>query len=401
MISKFFLFPYYLTLKIRNRLYDNGSLKSEKFDIPVIAVGNVTSGGTGKTPMVELMVKMLSDGMKVAVLSRGYRRKSKGFVTVSVDDDALRVGDEALQVKKKFPQALVAVDKDRNHGIREILSLGEEEKPDVIILDDAMQYRRLNPDCTVGLIDYYKPIFKDELLPLGKLRDLPEQIRRADTVVLTKAPEFLNEWEIEQARKVNRLRPEQDMYFTKLRYCTPKAVFEDAGDKRYIYSKEVYLFTGIADDRLILFHLSENYDWIAHKSYPDHHYFSKGDIRHLKKFAAKHPRALLLTTEKDAQRLLSCGNLGDEVSRRLFYLPVEMVFLNWDYYFQFKAKMIDVIKPSPAQEKEAAAEETVTEEPVKEEAVPEPEVVEPEVVEPEEKQDFLKPMEPVNGGLLF
>lgn len=347
MISKFLLFPYYLTLKIRNHLYDSGKFESVRYDVPVLSVGNLAAGGTGKTPMIELMVRILSRECKVAVLSRGYKRKSKGFLLVSCDDTAERAGDEPLQIKRKFPQVTVAVDVQRTNGIEQLLSLDRDERPDIILLDDAMQYRKLIPSETFALIDYCRPLFKDELLPLGRLRDLPDQIRRAESVILTKSPEYLNPWDIVSARKANRLRPEQNLYFTKIRHCPPKAVFEGSGDNRYIYSKEVYFFSGIADDTPVLLHLSEKYEWIAHKRYPDHHYFTKHEISALRRFARKHPRTLLLTTEKDAQRLLHREDLGDEVMRRLFFLPVETEFLTQDEYSRFREALLKYVPESP------------------------------------------------------
>lgn len=398
MISKFLLFPYYLTLKIRNHLYDTGKLKSTRYDIPVLSVGNIAAGGTGKTPMVELMLKILSEKSKVAVLSRGYKRKSKGFRLVNCDDSAEIVGDEPLQIKRKFPQAIVAVDIERTNAIEQLLSLNQSERPDIILLDDAMQYRKLIPSETFALVDYNRPLFKDELLPIGRLRDIPDQIRRAETVILTKSPEYLNEWEIGRARQANRLRPEQNLYFTKLHYCTPKAVFEGIGDNHYIYSKEVFLFSGIADDKLILLHLSEKYEWIAHKRFSDHHSFTKHDINSLRRFAQKHPRTLLLTTEKDAQRLLHRDNLGDDVKKRLFYLPVETEFLTWDEYFRFQKALLEYV---PAKATEPQEEEKAEAAASKQEEVPEMEQKESPEPQKEEKPGYLKPMEPVNGGLLF
>lgn len=367
MISKFLLFPYYLTLKIRNYFYDTGKFKSTKFDIPVLSVGNIAAGGTGKTPMIELMVKILSQESKVAVLSRGYKRKSKGFRLVNCDDSAEMVGDEPLQIKRKFPQATVAVDVERTNGIEQLLSLGQGERPEIILLDDAMQYRKLIPSETFALIDYNRPLFKDELLPLGRLRDIPDQIRRAETVILTRSPEYLNEWEMDRARQANRLRREQKLYFTKLHYCTPKAVFEGIGDNRYIYSKEVFFFSGIADDKLVILQLSEKYDWIAQKRYPDHHFFTKRDVSMLRRFARKYPRTLLLTTEKDAQRLLHREDLGDVVMKRLFYLPIETEFLTCDDYSRFQKALLEYVPAKPAKQ-------------------------EPKV---------QTRVEPVNGGLLF
>lgn len=318
---------YRLILKIRHALYDSGRLKSRRHGVPVIDVGNVTAGGTGKTPMVEYLVNLLQGSCRVAVLSRGYKRKGKGFHEVTVDDTAAMVGDEPLQIKRKFPDITVAVDKDRNHGVDRLLELPDGRVPDLVLLDDGFQFRAIKPSADIVLVDYNRPVFKDRLLPWGRLRDLPEQIRRARVVVVTKSPRYLDEWERDKMRRLTRVRTDQPLLFATVRYLDPVPVFRWEADKRYIYSKDVYLFSGVADDRPLLAHLWDNYDNMAHKRFGDHHRFTRGDLRELGRYARRNPRAMLLTTEKDAQRLLHCRHLDAEVRRRLFYLPIEMEFL--------------------------------------------------------------------------
>jgi len=327
MISKYLLFPYYLALEIRNRLYDEGKIQSKTFDIPIINVGNVTAGGTGKTPMTEFIIGELCRNYKVAVISRGYKRKGKEFILVNEGDSFKRVGDEPLQIKRKFPNVIVAVDPNRNRAISQLMALPKEAKPEVIVLDDGLQYRRLNARKNIAMVNYNRPIFKDELIPLGRLRDLPEQIRRAQAVVITKAPSYLDEWEREKARVLTRVRHTQKVFFSQLKYNTPKPVFPESGDPRYIYSKEVRLFAGVADDKPLVHYLSAQYDKISHRAYGDHHQYNRLDISHLNNFAKRHPRTFLLTTEKDAQRLLNNKFVSEEVKVRLFYIPIEMEFL--------------------------------------------------------------------------
>lgn len=327
MISKYLLFPYYFALKIRNQMYDTGKFQSQSFDVPVINVGNVTVGGTGKTPMTEFLIKELSKNYKVAVLSRGYRRNGKEFILVNEEDSSKKVGDEPLQIKRKFPDVIVAVDPNRIRAISQLMSLPKDARPEVIILDDGLQYRKLSAQKNIAMINYNRPIFKDELIPLGRLRDLPEQIRRAQAIVITKSPEYLDEWEREKVRVLTRSRHTQLFYFSKLKYTTPKPVFPESGDPRYIYSKEVYLFAGVADDKHLVLYLSAQYDRISHRSFGDHHRYNRLDIRRINNYAKKHPRTFLLTTEKDAQRLLGNKYLSDEVKVRLFYIPIEMEFL--------------------------------------------------------------------------
>lgn len=339
MISNVFLFPYWLVLRIRNALYDSGRIKAVEHPVPVISVGNLTAGGTGKTPMVEYLVSLLQADCRLAVLSRGYKRKSKGFHLLTAEDTADMAGDEPLQVKRKFPQVLVAVDKDRNHGIAQLLALPEKERPELVLLDDGFQYRKLKPSTHLVLVDSNRPLFKDNLLPVGRLRDLPEQIRRADVVVFTKLPRHLDDWERTQLRQQARLRTEQPAFFATIKYGEPLPVFRWEADKRYIYSKEVFLFSGVADDRPMLVQLSDHYDRIDHKRFGDHHRFTRSDLKALARYVRHNPRALLMTTEKDAMRLLHARRLDAEVRRRLFYLPIETEFLTWEEARDFDALM--------------------------------------------------------------
>lgn len=327
MIGRILLFPYWLALRLRNARYDSGRAVSVHHEIPVISVGNITVGGTGKTPMVEYLVNLLQGECRVAVLSRGYKRKGKGFHLVEATDTAGMVGDEPLQIKRKFPDILVVVDKDRNHAMTQLLALPPEQRPELVVLDDGFQYRRLQPDANLVLIPFNRPIFKDRLLPLGRLRDLPEQIRRASAVVVTKGPRYLDEWERSKIRQQTRLRPEQPLFFATIAYRDPLPVFRWEADKRYIYSKEVFLFSGVADDRPLRVHLTDRYERIVHKRYGDHHRFTRSDLKAISRFARRNPRALLLTTEKDAMRLTDNPYLDEIVRRRLFYLPVETAFL--------------------------------------------------------------------------
>lgn len=326
-ISKLLLFPYYVTLKVRNRLYDKGHLTSKSFSIPIISVGNITVGGTGKTPMCDLIASLLKEEARVAVLSRGYRRSSKGFIMVEPGDTVQRVGDEPLQTKRRHPGIIVAVDEDRKHGIEMLAALPQEQRPEVIILDDGFQRRDIRPTKSILLQAYSRPVFKDELLPLGRLRDLPEQTRRADAVVVTKCPAYLDEWEREKIRKVTRLRKDQELFFTEIQYCEPAAVFPQFADKHYIYAQDAFLFTGIADEKPLKNYLQSIYRNVTDERFPDHHNYTKSDVQYLRRVAEKNPRCVLLTTEKDAQRLLHNPYINDIVKIRLFYVPIQTRFL--------------------------------------------------------------------------
>lgn len=312
---------YGLALRIRHLFYDKGWKKSFSPEVPTICVGNVSAGGTGKTPHVEMILRMLvAQWKQPAVLSRGYKRKSKGFQIVPHDGSALQFGDEPVQIARKFPDITVAVDKDRIHGCEELRGAG------VIVLDDAFQYRRLKPSLSIVLVDYNHPVFKDRLIPWGRLRDLPSRLKKADVVLVTKCPAYLDVQEREQWRKHLKLRDDQPLFFTTLHYTAPVGVFPDA-DPHYIYSKHCTLITGIAHNKLFLNYLSDTYKIGRSIELPDHHTYTRADVRKMASAVKKQPTACLMTTEKDAQRLRDCKNMPEAVRKRLFYVPIEVSFL--------------------------------------------------------------------------
>lgn len=312
---------YGLALRIRHLFYDKGWKKSFSPEVPTICVGNVSAGGTGKTPHVEMILRMLvAQWKQPAVLSRGYKRKSKGFQIVPHDGSALQFGDEPVQIARKFPDITVAVDKDRIHGCEELRGAG------VIVLDDAFQYRRLKPSLSIVLVDYNHPVFKDRLIPWGRLRDLPSRLKKADVVLVTKCPAYLDVQEREQWCKHLKLRADQPLFFTTLHYTAPVGVFPDA-DPHYIYSKHCTLITGIAHNKLFLNYLSDTYKIGRSIELPDHHTYTRADVRKMASAVKKQPTACLMTTEKDAQRLRDCKNMPEAVRKRLFYVPIEATFL--------------------------------------------------------------------------
>ena len=358
-MDKILLFPYWLSLKIRHFLYDKGIKKVHQADVPTICVGNVTVGGTGKTPHTEMLLRsMLADsdlGRKsIAVLSRGYKRKSKGFQQVTADGSAADYGDEPLQIKTKFPMVTVAVDSSRIRGC-DFLAHPEKlqtEKSarrckdknvnpaDLIILDDAYQHRKLKPTLSIVLIDFNRPTYKDHLLPFGRLRDLAERTHKADILVITKCPYDLNSWQKctwaenlglreFDAQTCCGIRPDgkpQHLFFTQITYDTPEAVFPE-GDARYIYTKRLIMFSGIANDTPMLKWLSGDYKIVRHFNFPDHHAFTRGDIASIASASKAFPTAVIMTTEKDAQRIRDCRKIQDDMKQRLFYLPIKTKFV--------------------------------------------------------------------------
>ena len=361
MLDRILLFPYTLSLGLRHFCYDHGFIcKSRKAGVPTVCVGNIAVGGTGKTPHTEMILRTLLDSgswadRNIAVLSRGYKRHSKGFQQVTTDGSARFFGDEPMQMKKNFPAVTVAVDKDRLEGCaflsdpeslktsRKGRRCQNKEMPaaELIVLDDAFQYRALDATVKIVLSPYNRPLTKDSLMPLGRLRDLPSRINAADIVIITKSPKYLENADKEAAVKelgfrdyrariceaYNRKGKRINVFFTEIDYQTPKEVYE-SGNPRYIYSKNLILFSGIADDTPLRMYLSDNYKIVRSLSFSDHHSFTRADIRGIEAAVREYPTAALATTEKDAQRLLDCPYVSDRLKERMFYVPIRASFSN-------------------------------------------------------------------------
>lgn len=359
MIDSILLFPYWISLKIRHLLYDKGIRKVHRAEVPTICVGNITAGGTGKTPHTEMILRELLaqsawKGSNISVLSRGYKRKTKGFQQVTVDSSARDYGDEPLQIKSKFPEITVAVDKSRVEGCRflvhpeELLSDKKARKcknkemqaSDLIILDDAFQHRSLKASVSIVLVDSHRPLFRDHLIPLGRLRDLPERAGDADILIVTKCPHDMNGWEKSswaEALGINDYDPlqckghntkgrVQYLFFTEIVYDTAQPVFPE-GDSRYLYAKKVILFTGIANDAPLQRFLSSSYRLAHHFNFPDHHSFTRRDLSKIKSASLQWPTSVLITTEKDSQRLRECKYVCNELKQRMFYVPIKAEFI--------------------------------------------------------------------------
>lgn len=321
-IDRILLFPYTITLALRNFMYDRGLLKSYTPSIPTVCVGNITVGGTGKTPMVELLVRMYKKDMRVAVVSRGYGRKTKGYREVSVSDHYKDVGDEPLQIKKKFPDIIVAVDASRTRAIETLAALPADRRPELVILDDAFQHRRVRPGFSILLVSSSRPVFRDSLLPIGRLRDLPSQIRRADMVIVTKMEDAVTETVRYRWREQLKLPGRIPLLFSRTAYLPPEPVFENESDHRYVYSTNAVVFSGIADDRSVRREVGWKYTVSDTVSFSDHHSYTLSDMSKVASCVRRHPTAVVLTTEKDAQRIVSLKGVPAELKARLFYLPI-------------------------------------------------------------------------------
>ncbi|UGS23063.1 tetraacyldisaccharide 4'-kinase [Flavobacterium channae] len=307
-------FLYWLITYIRNWLYDKGICKSSSFDIPIIAVGNLSVGGTGKTPQIEYLIRLLSDNYKVAVLSRGYKRATKGFILADENATASSIGDEPFQFYSKFPYIQVAVDANRKNGIENLLQL--PNKPDVILLDDAYQHRKVKAGFYILLTAYDDLFCDDYILPFGNLREPSSGKKRADMIIVTKCPNDLSE--IAQLKIREKLNVKQQVFFTTIQYDD----FVFGNDSQLlvseIQSESKVLVAGIAKPKLFFdFLKSEKDDTLV---FPDHHHFSKQDCEQI---LAKANGRKIITTEKDFVRLN-----GLLPKAQLFYLPIKSTFLN-------------------------------------------------------------------------
>jgi len=326
-VDHILLFPYYLILRIRHALYDSGKKKSYRYDIPVICVGNITAGGTGKTPHTELLIRLLKDDYRIAVISRGYRRRSEGFREVSADDDFLMTGDEPLQIKRKFPDITVVVDSDRCRAIEKLSALPPGERPSLVILDDGFQYRKLVPKTNIVLVNSARPIYGDHLLPIGRLRDLPSRLHKADIVIVTKITGPLTMSERNEWRHRLRLKDSQAIFFSSICFDRPEPVFPQESDSRFIYSKSAVLFTGIADNTPLIKYLVSVYNVKHTVTFNDHHPFSRANLKTIASLAAIYHTSIILTTEKDAQRIVRSSAMPSILKNRLFYIPIHPVII--------------------------------------------------------------------------
>ena len=343
-------------------MYDHGLKKAHTADVPTICVGNITVGGTGKTPHTEMILRTLMQdadwGAKnIAVLSRGYKRKTRGFQQVMADGTAREYGDEPLQIKRKFPFITVAVDKSRKEGCSFLSNPSlmetskkarrcmhkEFPKADLIILDDAFQHRALKPTVSVVLVDYNRPIFRDSLMPLGKLRDLPQRIKAADIVIVSKCPTYLDAWERSKWTEALGITENQHIFFTSIGYDQSQAIFAE-GDPRYLYTQRLILFSGIANDKPLRNYLSDNYKIVRHFDFPDHHKFSKADISTIHRAAQTFPTSVVMTTEKDCQRIRDCKSVPDNLKQRMFYAPIKVNFFSEQEQEEFASVLNSFLK---------------------------------------------------------
>ena len=301
---------FYLITFLRNKFYDFGLIKSFSFEIPVISVGNLAVGGTGKTPMVEFLIKKFSHNYNIAVLSRGYKRKTKGFIIASKKDNATTIGDEPFQYYSKFKNIKVAVDKKRKRGIKKLINTGI----DMIILDDAFQHRKVIPTYSILLSDYSNLYFDDYLLPMGNLRESKSGYKRADSIIITKCPENLSENKRQNLIDKINLKYNQHIFFSKIKYSEELFSANNSINISKLSNQRVDVITGILNSENLIKHLEEKGLLINHFKYSDHYNYKEKDILKLKD-------NLIITTEKDYTKLRKFK------LENLYYLPISMEVL--------------------------------------------------------------------------
>lgn len=322
---------YGLLLLLRNKFYDWRIFRSTGFEIPVISVGNLSVGGTGKTPHIEHLIRLLTTDYQTATLSRGYGRKTRGFLLSDASCTASDIGDEPLQFKNKYPELPVAVDEKRVRGVQKLLQLFPSLQ--VVLLDDAFQHRAIKQGLSIVLTDFSKPYFEDQVMPSGTLREFRSGIKRADIIIVTKCPEILLPIECTRLQKSIKPKPHQQLYFSYIQYgefvpfhkttITPFS-------KAYYFEKHysIVLLTGIANTQPLEYYLKDKAKTVVPVKFPDHHSFTLADIENVRKIFDNIASAnkILLTTEKDAMRLKTSELSAILDHLPLFYMPIEVKF---------------------------------------------------------------------------
>ncbi|NOY38013.1 MAG: tetraacyldisaccharide 4'-kinase [Chlorobi bacterium] len=352
-VLKVVLFPvsvlYGLVAGIRNRLYDMQILRSQDCDVPVIVVGNITAGGTGKTPHVEYLVDLLRPSCNVAVLSRGYKRKTRGFIKARTTTPWSEIGDEPFQIRQKFRDIDVAVDEKRKRGIRLLVEENAEKR--VIILDDGFQHRSVKPGLSILLIDYNHPLSGDYYLPAGRLRESCYEFRRANIILFTKCPEKLKP--IDERIRVKKLNPYpyQQVFFTKIQYNPPVSLFSDEEPPKDIKTflkqfSSVLVVTGIANPDTLVVYLQQYVKKVNRMHFPDHYLFKPADIEKIcKNFAQiSGDDKIVLTTEKDAVRLRSIRKESFQQPEKWYFVPVSIRFLQESEQQEFNKILLSYVE---------------------------------------------------------
>lgn len=323
-----FALLYGLTVLVRNGLYQIGFFKSIRFSFPVISIGNLSVGGTGKTPHIEYFIQHLQEYVRIGVLSRGYGRKTRGYRLVQTNDHAELSGDEPVQIKRKFPATAVAVSENRALGIPQLLKTNPEVQ--LILLDDAYQHRAIRPALSILLTDYNRPYYQDFLLPVGRLREWRGGARRADAIVVTKCPPNLDTLSMDKIRDKIRPQASQKVYFSTLEYGQPYSFWDSSFRLQFSPDLEILLISAIAHTDHLTEYLSPRGRDVKHLEFTDHHYFTKYDMGQMKAAfdALEGTSKIILTTEKDATRLELHYSYLIGQKLPIFVLPLRVRFLD-------------------------------------------------------------------------
>ena len=327
---------------LQDFFYRNGLLKEIEFNLPVISVGNLSIGGAGKTPHIEYLIRLLKDYIEVSTLSRGYKRKTKGFQVVQSKHTAESVGDEPLQFKRKYPEILVTVSESRTFGIPEIVKIAPQTQ--VVLLDDAFQHRSVKPGLNILLTEFNHPFTRDYLLPSGRLREWRTAYRRADIIILSKCPPTVSEGE--KKMLIDEIKPlaYQKIYFSYYDYLPPYYLFNSKHVTQLQADWDVLLICAIAGTDYLVEYLESNVRSVRVLEYEDHHYFTESDVANLKQKFHEIPssKKLILTTEKDAMRFEEHQAFLMENQLPVFSLPVEVKF-HFDEGLQFDQVVKDYL----------------------------------------------------------
>ncbi len=320
---------YAIAVAIRNKMFDWNIYKSVEHKIPIVCVGNIAVGGTGKTPHTELMIKLLSRYYRVAVLSRGYKRKTKGFYEVKVNSRTKNVGDEPKQIKIKFPTIPVAVCEKRNIGIAKLQKLYPQVN--LIVMDDGFQHRYTETWLNVILTDHANPLYEDHILPWGSLRESAHSIARANIVIVTKMPEKVKPIEMRLISKYLNLYPYQNLFFTRMVQKEPIPVFNEIENCNIRRGSKVIALSAIAKPKSFSSQLSKRYNVVDTLSYPDHYKYKKSDLNvmmdRLKEYGDD---TIILMTEKDAVKFASSKKIPRFLVERMYKVPIEVEFVEAD-----------------------------------------------------------------------
>ena len=325
-------FLYGMGVRFRNMLFDTGILESRSFPIPVISVGNITVGGAGKTPHVEYLIRLLCETKRVSVLSRGYKRRTKGYLLASSSSTSLELGDEPYQMYLKYGrQVHVAVSANRCEGIERLCSDPETKDTDVILLDDAFQHRYVKPGVNILLVDYHRLIVYDKLLPAGRLREPKAGKRRADIVIVTKCPPDLRPMDFRVITKALNLYPYQKLFFTTIEYGDLIPLFSNSRSlalSEITSDFDVLVLSGIASPQHLLCDIQKHTENVIPMTFRDHHLFTPKDIARINNtFDSLSSKRIIITTEKDAARLVGLDGLSDDVRNHIYDLQIKTTFL--------------------------------------------------------------------------